>query len=118
MTDAPIPTRTLDEKIALTEALLAKYLKQKATEAIVTDIQVGDDVTFSYGRKDGGRELIGTIAVGIATDTVGTYGKYVGIETGEGFDKRVLKVRIGDITENRTANERTPATESDPLNAE
>lgn len=112
----PKNVRTLDEKIAATEALLAKYKQQKLTEAIMNNIEIGDDVDFTYGRADSKRTLTGKVVVGITDDE--NWGKIVGIEAGEGFDKKVYKVRVPDITANRTAENRPVpgAPDADPLN--
>lgn len=108
--------RTLDEKIAATEALLAKYRQQKLTEALLNNIEVGDDVDFNYGRAETRRVITGSVTVGITEDE--SWGKIVGIEAGEGFDKKVYKVRVADIVANRTADARpVEGADADPLNA-
>ncbi|GEM_PF-6560788 len=110
VTDTPVAAvstpRTLDEKIAATEALLAKYKQQKLTEAILNNIQIGDDVDFNFGRGESRRTLTGKVTVGITDDEA--VGKVVAVFAGEGFDAKTYKVRVADITANRTAAERGP----------
>jgi hypothetical protein len=117
---APKTTLTLAQKIANTEKLLAKYKQELLTEALQSNIEIGDDVDFTFGRADAKRTLTGKVQVGITEDDKG-YGKVVGVFAGEGFDQKVYKVRIADITANRTADQRNaanpaePAAETDPL---
>jgi hypothetical protein len=117
-TSAP---RTTLQKLEAARALVAKYEQQLASEAIVNNIEVGDDVDFIFGRGDKKRTLTGVVIVGI-TELDGV-GKVVGVESGEGFEKQVYKVRVSDLSANRTADGREPtipttSDESDPLSAE
>lgn len=117
-TPAAKNTRTLAEKIELTKALLAKYEQEQVTAAIMNNIEAGDDVTFKYGRGDTRKSIDGRVV------TVGdsNQGKLAVVQYGEGLDVKVVKVRVADITANRTAAERDAATApaeeaGDPLNA-
>jgi hypothetical protein len=114
--------KTLEERIVATEKLLAKYKQEQVTAAILNNIEARDDVSFNYGRGDTRREIAGAVvSVG---DT--PQGKLAVVQFGEGLDIKVVKVRVADITANRTADARTTAklldadeapAEGDPLNA-
>lgn len=108
--------RTLAEKIALTEALLAKYKQEQTTAAIMNNIEAGDDVTFKYGRSETRKEIVGRVVTVGDTDQ----GKKAVVQYGEGLGVKVVTIRVADIVANRTADERTaaaaPAAEAgDPL---
>ena len=109
--------RTLEQKIVATKALLAKYEQQALTAAILNNIEAGDDVDFNYGRGPTRRIITGRVV------TVGDsdQGKLAVVQFGEGLDVKVVKVRVADITANRTATERDAAADSadgtDPLTA-
>lgn len=114
--------RTLAEKIALTEALLAKYRAEELAEAIKADIREGDVVTFNFGRGDKKRSYTGAI-VGIKNDEA--QGLLLRVSVGEGFDVEVYKVHVRDLTSNVTQDERNatvveeaPVEATDPLAAE
>ena len=120
VTDETKTIRSLDERIAATKALLAKYEQQKLTESILNNIEVGDDVDFLYGRSDSGegrRTLTGKVTVGLTADE--SWGNVVGVFAGEGFDAKSYKVRVKDIKANRTAAQRDAAApkadKKDPL---
>lgn len=100
-----MPVKTLAEKITATRALLAKYEQQELTASIVSNIEAGDDVDFNYGRGETRRVITGRVV------TVGDsdQGKLAVVQFGEGLDVKVVKVRVADITANRTAAERTAA---------
>lgn len=114
-----MPVKTLAEKITATRVLLAKYEQQELTASIVNNIEAADDVDFNYGRGETRRVITGRVV------TVGDsdQGKLAVVQFGEGLDVKVVKVRVADITANRTAAERTAAEAStageatDPLTA-
>lgn len=112
--------RTLEEKITATRALLAKYLAEQNAEKQINNVQVGDDITFNFGRADRVRSITGTVQAVADTDL----GRVVSVLTGEGIDAELKRVRADAITENRTAASRAPeeaapvADDADPLNAE
>lgn len=117
--------RTLEEKIALTRALLAKYEAQANALQQINNVEVGDDITFNFGRADKVRSLTGVVqAVG---DT--EFGRMVAVLSGEGINAEIKKIRAEHITENRTAAARSgeaapvatdeaPVADADPLTAE
>lgn len=107
--------KTTQQKLDAALALVEKYRAELKSEAILKNIAVGDDVDFTFGRADNKRSLKGTIVVGLTDEP--KVGLVVGIEAGEGFDKKVYKVRATDITENRTAAKRPVDGDADPLNA-
>lgn len=118
---ATVPVkRSLAERIEATRALLAKYLAEQNSLTQINNVEVGDDVTFKFGRAEKARNLDGkVIAVG---DT--EQGRVVAVQTGEGLDVKTIKVRAADITEKRSADERSapsdeaPASDdTDPLSA-
>src|SRR4051812_3464676 len=98
-----MPAKSLQERLTAAEALVAKYKAQIAQEAILRNIQVNDDVDFTYGRDATKRSLTGTVT-GTRTDDNNVM--WVAIASGEGFDLQTYKVRATDITENRTAAKR------------
>lgn len=113
--------QSLEQRIAATEKLLAKYRAQLNAEKQINNVQVGDaNVTFKFGRSEKSREETGTV-IGIA-DTA--QGKVVAIQVGEGIDIAIRKVRAADIISNPAADARNaeggeaPATDADPLAAE
>lgn len=105
--------QTLEDKLANAKKLVAKIEQEIKTAAIVNNVEVGDDVDFTFGRGDKKRSLKGEITAIKDTDT----GKLVAIVTGEGFDLETFKVRVQEITENRTAATRPVADAANPLNA-
>jgi hypothetical protein len=111
---------TLDQKIENTEKLLAKYKALRNSLAQINNVQVGDaGVTFKFGRSDKARTEVGTV-IGIADSP---QGKLVAIQTGEGIDVAVRKVRAADILSNPAADARNAeggeaAEAGDPLAAE
>ena len=113
--------RTLEQKIAATKALLAKYEQQALTAAILNNIEAGDDVSFNYGRE-GKTSTRRTIDGRVVTVGDTPQGKVAVVQYGEGLDVKVVKIRVADITANRTAAERDAAAApadaaGDPLNA-
>jgi hypothetical protein len=113
---------TLEQKIANTEALLAKYRALQNSLKQINNVQVGDEVTFKFGRAEKARDEKGSV-IGIA-DTA--QGKVVAIQVGEGIDVAVRKVRAADIVSNPAADARnaeagegeTASADADPLAAE
>ncbi len=103
-------TKSLQERLANAEALVAKYKQQIAAEAILNNIQPGDAVSFKYGRGETQTVKEGTV---ISTGD-SPRGKLAVIQTGTGLEISTVKVRVADITENATADARTGTTEEAP----
>lgn len=119
-TAAASTPRTLEQKLEAAQALVAKYQQQIKSAAIVNNVEVGDEIDFTFGRGAKKRDLSGKITA-IKDDE--TFGRLVAVLSGEGFDATSYKVRVADITENRTAAERdapaaSDAAGSNPLDAE
>lgn len=105
--------KTLQEKLAAAEALVEKYKREMAQEAIINDIGAGDDVTFEFGRGDSKRHMTGTVAGLADTDQ----GKIVAVQvTDDSGLPDIKRVNIKSITANRSADARR-GTDADPLNA-
>lgn len=113
-------TKTTADKLAAAQALVAKYEQELRSEALVNNIEIGDDADFIFGRGESKKTLTGKVVVPL-TDG-GTAGKVVGVEAGEGFDKKVYKVRVTEIIANRTADARNvlgvPANDVAPVASE
>lgn len=109
-----MPVKTTAEKLAAAMALVDKYTQQLSVEARVNDVEVGDAVSYKFGRADKVRVLVGSV-----TGIKGTpKGRLVAVLTGDGFDTTTNRVRIQDITENRTAAIRAASSASgNPLDA-
>lgn len=88
--------QTLAERIANTEALLAKYKAKQKSIAIVNNVEVGDTVTIKYGRGDKVRNISGSV-VGIKDEND------VRSVVVLGEDFKPYTVRAADITENAAA---------------
>lgn len=88
--------KSLEERMAAAKALVAKYEEQIAKGAAQADVQVGDVVTFKFGRGDTARELEGNI---VAADD-GKVVILVGIKP--------YTVLVRDILANPTADARKP----------
>jgi preprotein translocase subunit YajC len=97
--EAVAAPRTLAQKLAAAELLVAKYRQQINAEKQINNVQVGDEVTFNFGRAAKLRVLAGTITAVADTDL----GRMVAIQTGEGLDVEIKKVRAADIVTNSTA---------------
>jgi hypothetical protein len=117
--------RSLQERLEAARALVAKYEAQINSEAQINNVQVGDDVSFTFGRADRARILTGVVSAVADTDT----GRMAAVTVGSGLDVEIKKIRAADITENRTAATRiapeaaaeavsADAAGGDPLNAE
>jgi hypothetical protein len=87
---------TLDEKIAQTEARLAKLKQQKLTESLLNNIEKGDKVTIKFGRSDKVRNIEGEV-VGVALPNIAVLGS----------DLDTYKVHVRDVIANPTAIART-----------
>jgi len=68
-TTAVAEPKTLEQKLAIAEAQVAKIKAAIATAAIVGDIQRGDKVIVKYGRADTARAVNGEV-VGVALPKV------------------------------------------------
>ena len=114
--------KTLEQKLAAAEALVAKYKAAIANEQALRDVQVGDNVTFKYGRAglgEGVRTLTGTVKAMQEIEEGTAKGLNLRVEVGEGFDAELFKVHARDIVSNASADERKAAApaDADPLNA-
>ena len=119
---APVK-RSLEQRLADTLALAEKYRAEINSLRQINNVQVGDTVTFKFGRAEKARNIAGTV---IATGDT-PQGKVAAISTGEGLDIKTVKVRAADIVSNPSADARNsegdaPAdasveTSEDPLNA-
>lgn len=111
--------QSLETRLANARALVAKYEAMLNSQAQINNVQVGDEVTYKFGRSDKSRTESGTVtAVG---DT--PQGRVVAIQTGEGLDIVLRKVRAADILSNPSADARNAepandAADADPLAAE
>ncbi len=99
-------TKTTAQKLEAARALVAKYEQQLDSETILNNIEVGDDVSFKFGRGEKARVLEGSV---VAVGEVERLGLVAAVQSGEGIDVQTYKVRVLDITENRTAATRDPA---------
>lgn len=114
--------RTLAERLASAEALVIKLKAQIVAEKIKGDIEVGGDITFSFGRGESKREYAGTVAALADTDQ----GKIVAASVTDDLGlPEIKRVNIRDVLVNRTAEARrgeepTPvvSADADPLDAE
>lgn len=106
--------RSLAQKIEATRALLAKYLALENSLAQINNVEVGDDVTFKFGRAEKARNISGKIiAIG---DT--EQGRIVAVQTGEGLDVKTVKVRAADIVSNPSADARNAEDGEAPVEAD
>jgi hypothetical protein len=55
------PAKTLNEKLVAAIAYVEKLRAQIESEAIIADIQTGDEVTIKYGRAEKVREVQGKV---------------------------------------------------------
>lgn len=114
--------QSLETRLENARKLVAKYEAMLNAEKQINNVQVGDaGVTFKFGRSDKSRNEVGTV-VGLS-DT--PQGRIVAIQTGEGIDVAIRKVRAADIISNPAADERNSAesgeeasADADPLAAE
>lgn len=98
--------KSLEERLVAARALVAKYEEQIAKGNAQADVQVGDDVTFKFGRADTSRELSGKIVA--AED--GKVVILVGIKP--------YTVAVRDILSNPTADARKPEEAADEVASE
>lgn len=99
--------KTLEEKIAATRALLAKYEAQAYTAAVANNIEKGDTVTIKFGRGDKAREVTGDV-IGVAdTDN----GRFVAVLDAE---LNSYKVHVRDVLANPNADARNAADDAAP----
>ncbi len=99
-------SKTLIEKLAAAEAVVAKLKEAIASAAILNDIQINDKVTIKYGRAETARQIEGSV-VGIKSDDKGTT---VAILS-EDFKPYTVAAR--DIVTNHTKVERDADTAGD-----
>lgn len=104
--------QTTEQKLANAKALVAKYEDQLRKEALANNVEIGDDVTFNFGRKETKREISGKVT-GVRDDA---NGRWVAVAVGEGFDATTYRIRSADILNNPKADERRNAG-VDPLSA-
>lgn len=104
----PAVAKTLEERLATAEASVARIKAQIVARDMLNNVEPGDSVTFAYGRKDTARTLSGVV-IGVG-DGAATQGRVAAIQSGEGIDVTVYKVRVADILTNPTADERNGST--------
>jgi hypothetical protein len=121
MTEEVKTAKTVDEKIADLQARIAKLVASKTAAAALDNTQVGDDVDFAYGRAAKVRSLAGRVVALGEQPAIRGVSKVAVISVGEGLSLKNYKVRVADITANRSADARAEAEAgpADPLdNAE
>lgn len=94
--------KTLEEKIAATRILLAKYEAQAYTLAVSNNIEKDDTVTIKFGRGDKAREVTGTV-IGVKD---GDNGRTVAVLDA---DLNTYKVHVRDVIANPNADARNAA---------
>jgi hypothetical protein len=99
------------EKLVAAKALVAKLEAAIAAEAILSNVEVGNVVEFSYGRGAKARKLVGDV-VAIRENEKGV--KDFRVSLGHAFDQELYTIRATDILVNRS----NPVETSDPLSAE
>lgn len=110
--------RSIEERLVAAKALVAKYEEQIAKGTAQADVQVGDTVTFKFGRGDTARELSGNI---VAADE-GKVVILVGIKPYTVFIRDILANPTADARNVPADGEATDivtedAASEDPLNA-
>lgn len=102
--------RTLEENIANTKALLAKYEAKLANRDAVLDIAVSDRVNFTFGRGDKKRDLAGTVLAYEAP--------IVAVLSDEGINSKIYKINARDVTGNESAATRNTGSETEVVVAD
>lgn len=95
-------SKTLIEKLAAAKATVAKLEAQIKSDAIINNIEVGDDVTIKYGRAEKVRFIAGKVVGTQTTDG----GLQVAVLSA---DFKSYTVHARDVTENPSAEGRVPA---------
>lgn len=95
-------SKTLNEKLAAAEALVAKYKAQIKAEAILNNIELSDKVTIKFGRAEKVRHINGTVVGLNNTDN----GLMVAVLSD---DFKPYTVHARDVIDNASASVREPA---------
>lgn len=97
--------KTLTEQLVEAEARVETIKQRIAAEALINNVDVGDDVEFAYGRAERKRLLRGTVEGKKETDQ----GLQLRVTVGEGFDAEGYKPFARDLTQNFTKGTTAPA---------
>jgi hypothetical protein len=105
-------SKSLNELLVAAKERVAKLEAKIAAQQALNTTEVGDNVTFIFGRGEKKRSLTGKVRA--IKDVDGT--RFASIEAAVGddeFDVAIVKVRVADITANATADERKAADTSE-----